>query len=384
MRANSDRSYQTKSGRAIQKGFEEGGDTAGNMVMAAVTAPAVANAGLSALQLLASGQYASFAGGLLGSVLGGAAVEEGTRALTGKGYADHMMDAGMWPYNAYTSNPGAWVGGYYGTKAGQYMTDAALHIPHTRMAPTPNGMIEVPAGGATTIVESPTLVRSTTYGPTKYPARFTNKVVSGKTAADKGVWGGKNTYASRVGETNNGIIRGRDNVLTYTNMPLEPLYPTYPGALFPPVWQPTITPPAIPPVAPPAIIPPTRPTLRTKEVQITKAPFIKWFGEQPGGTYQWYDSVPGDPHRTGIYEIRRTVADPITVRTRVGTDPQHTNNRSMVANDSTTYQYYDNPFLVPDTGVTILPGAVAPITNIGPDSIPIQGADDPYGLNTRR
>ena len=405
MRKASDRSYQTESGREIQQGFTEGGDFAGNMIMTTFTTPTIIESGIGALQLLKSGLYSEFAGGLLGSLAGGTAVEKGTELMTGKGFYDHMTESGMSKYNAYTSNPGSWAGGYIGSKVGPYVADVALATPADRITITPNGMIKVPVNEVMTTVETPTLVSSgRTYGPTKYPNRFTNKVVSGKTAADKGVWGGKNTYASRVGETGDIGKRGagekyigvrgaryiggganKENILTYTNYYKEPLPigpNSYPGRLFPPVWSPI---PGNNPeggeIIPPAIVSPIpRPTVRTEEVKFTTSPFIEWFGKQPEGTYQWYDSVPGDPHKTGIYEIIRTVEDPIVVRRRVGTDPQHTNGKSVVANDSTTYEYYNNPFLVPDTGVTILPGAVAPITNIGPDTIPIQGAKDPYNL----
>lgn len=369
MRKSSDRSYQTESGRAIQQGFTEGGNTAGNIIMAAATAPAVASAGIGALDLLASGQYAPFVAGILGSALGGAVVEEGTRAVTGKPFHDHMTDAGMWDYNAYIANPGSWLGGYYGSKLGYGIQNAALSTPATRMTVTPNGMIEVPVNEVVTITETPTAVKAGSAKAPVYAVKNTNRIYNGGVSTNKGS-NHPQTYASRVGASYQPTLRGRDNVLVYTNnigytMPIN-----WPGTLIPPipVVNPTVPPvDSIPESIVPKLIP--RPAVRVKEKTFTTAPFIKWFSEQPEGTYQWYDSVPGDPHKTGVYEIRRTVADPTTVQTRIGTDPQHTNGKSVVANDSTTYEYYDNPFTVPDTGVTILPGAVAPITNIGPDTI---------------
>lgn len=375
MRKASDRSYQTESGRAIQQGFTEGGNTAGNAIMAAVTAPTVASAGIGALKLLASGQYAPFVAGILGSALGGAAVEEGTRAVTGKPFHDHMTDAGMWDYNAYIANPGSWAGGYYGSKFGHSITNAALSTPTTRTTVTPNGMVEVPANDIVTITETPTAVRTGGVKAPVYAAKNTNRVYSGGVSTNKG----SQTYASRSGVSYQPTFKGRDNILTYTNFTGYPMPINWPGTLMPPI---PVVDPSEPPVPPPAehpvprLVP--RPTIRVKEKTFTTAPFIEWFSKQPEGTYQWYDSVPGDPHRTGIYEIRRTVKDPITVQTRVGTDPQHTNGKSVVANDSTTYEYYTNPFQVRDTGVTILPGAVAPITNIGPDTIDYRKAKN-YG-----
>ena len=377
MRKASDRSYQTESGRAIQQGFTEGGDVAGNAVMATVTAPAVASAGIGALNLLASGQYAPFVTGILGSALGGAVVEQGTHAVTGKTFHDHMTDAGMWDYNAYIANPGSWAGGYYGSKLGYGIKNAALSTPATRMTVTPNGMIEVPANDMVVITETPTAVRTGSAKAPVYAAKNTNRVYNGGISTNKGSYHPQ-TYASRVGVSSyQPAYKGKDNILVYANNTGYPMPINWPATIIPPI---PVADPSTPPATPPAehpvprLIP--RPTIRVQEKTFTTAPFVKWFSKQPEGTYQWYDSIPGDPHKTGIYEIRRTVEDPIVIRRRVGTDPQHTNGKSVVANDSTTYEYYDNPFIVPDTGVTILPGAVAPITNVGPDTIDYRKADN--------